>query len=146
MSNKKQTKSKKDIEAEEIERVKTLEENYKEYIENMQNRLESGELLEVKEFAQWKRNVTKNRDDGSEVTIEVSGDTGETKNQKFTRLAKARMIKCLDDLSLLINLSSPQYEPHSEQVEKMLNALKLKVQDIEKSFAAQKKDKSSFEF
>jgi len=140
MANKKQNLTKKEIEAQEQARKEQIQIDYKEYVERMEIR-----QLEAKPFDQWVRKAKKVIS-GETIEIEVSGDSGETKNQRFKRLGKARMIKALEALDMLINLSSSQYEATPEDVIKMLNALNLKVLDIKNSFESQVKPIDDFEF
>jgi hypothetical protein len=140
MANKKQTQTKKEIEAQEQERKEQIQNDYKEYVERMDNR-----QLVSKPFDQWVRKAKKVTN-GETIEIEVSGDSGETKNQRFKRLGKARMIKALDALDMLINLSSAQYDASPEEVTMMINALNLKVLDIKNSFESQVKPIDEFEF
>jgi 23S rRNA pseudoU1915 N3-methylase RlmH len=139
MANKKQ-ESKKEIEAKEEARKELIQTDYKEYVERMEIR-----QLEVKPFNQWVRKAKKIIN-GETIEIEVSGDSGETKNQRFKRLGKARMIKALDALDMLINLSTAQYEATPEEVAKMINALNQKILDIKNSFESQIKPIEQFDF
>jgi len=140
MANKKQNQTKKEIEAQEQARKEQIQTDYKEYVERMELR-----QLEAKPLDQWVRKAKKVIN-GETIEIEVSGDSGETKNQRFKRLGKARMIKALDALDMLINLSSSQYEASPEEVTKMINALNLKVLDIKNSFECQVKPIEEFDF
>jgi len=133
--------SRKEKEQKEAERIEQIKENYSDYVKNIEARIATGETLEIVPYEKWVRKTIK---DG--VEIEVSGDSGETKNQRFKRLGKARMITALDSLDLLINLSAPQYEATPDEVAKMVTALRLKVLDIENSFKANAKAETKFDF
>jgi len=140
MANKKQNLTKKEIEAQEQARKEQIQIDYKEYVERMEIR-----QLEAKPFDQWVKKAKKVIN-GETIEIEVSGDSGETKHQRFKRLGKARMIKALEALDMLINLSSTQYEASPEEVTKMIFALNLKVLDIKNSFESQIKPIDDFDF
>lgn len=70
--------------------------------------------------------------------------TGETKQEKFVRLAKIRMNKVLHALDTIKNLSGNGYESTPEQTKKMIDTLKSKVSEIETSFSKTKKDSEKF--
>lgn len=140
MANKKQNQNQKETEVKEQARKEQIQIDYKGYVERMQER-----NLEVKTYDAWIRKA-KRVINGETIEIEVSGDSGETKNQRFKRLGKSRMIKALDALDMLINLSSAQYEATPEEVTKMINALNLKVLDIKNSFESQAKPIDEFDF
>jgi len=138
MANKKKVEQEEQIKEEE--RKEQLYCDHEAYVSRINARILSGEKLTVKSFDDWVRKAVRKDNNGNEIEIQVAGDSGETRNQKFLRLGKSRIRKTLDDMDLLINLSSPQYEAFPENVEKMINILKLKVQDIEKSFKAYRSD------
>ncbi len=121
------------------QRANKIASDYEEYKERIDERIEHGEKIELKPLEKWIRKVTKKNTDGTEETIEVSGDSGETRSEKFKRLVEKRMVKALDDLDLIMNLSTPQYESTEKQQLQVVNALRLKVLDIENSFKAQTK-------
>ena len=133
--------SRKEKEQKEQERMNQIKENYAEYVKNIEARVAVGETLEVAPYEKWIRKATKEG-----VEVEVSGDSGETKNQRFKRLGKARMIAVLDNMDLLINLSAPQYEANPDEIAKMVTVLRLKVLDIENSFKATAKAETKFDF
>lgn len=136
-----QNKTRKEKEQEEKLRKESLQTDYKTYSDRIEARKAKGEEIEAKPFEKWIRKAKKTID-GIETEIEVPGDTGETKKEKFKRLIDSRMVKVLNDMDLIINLSSPQYEPYD--TEKIVNALRLKVLDIENSFKSQKKEEKKF--
>ncbi len=60
----------------------------------------------------------------------------ETKRERFVRLAENRMNNALKNIQLLSNLSNTSaYEYTSDDVDKIIKALKTAVSDLEKSFA-----------
>lgn len=138
-------KSKKEIEQEKAERRQNNQEAYEKYVERIEARQKAGETIEIKPFEKWIRKA-KRIINNEEVEIEVTGDTGETKSEKFRRLGSTRMTKALEALDLIMNLSSPQYEADENDVVKMVNALRLKVLDIENSFKSQAKEEAKFSF
>ena len=82
-----------------------------------------------------------------EETAGGSGDdVNETKAEKFTRLATARMNKLMHDLSSLEKLSGSGYEYTPEQVEKMFTALQEKIDTAKAKFEKTKKTESTFSF
>lgn len=151
MVNKKE-QTRKDKEQQEENRKAQVLTDHEDYKARIEARIATGENdkrteeglkpLEVLEYSKWVRKA-KNKE-GEEK--EVSGDSGETKNERFKRLGKSRMESVLSEMDLLINLSAPQYEATPEEIEKMLNALRLKIIDIENSFKSQAKPASKFDF
>ncbi len=151
-ANRQAQKDKEQAEEKRIEQVHKDYEDYKTRIEariaarENEARLKDGlKPLEVAPYDKWVRKA-KRTIDGVEAEIEVSGDSGETKHEKFIRLGKARMENALASLDLIINLASPQYEATDKDIEKMVNALNLKVKDIETSFKSTKPNKPAFDF
>jgi 23S rRNA pseudoU1915 N3-methylase RlmH len=137
MSNK---KNKQELAKEAEQKAKELHTQYEGYVKRIEAR-----SMPVKSYDDWVRKASKVID-GQTVEFIAAGDSGETKNEKFIRLGKSRMEKALNGMDLLINLASPQYEVKPEQLDKMINALRLKVTDIENSFKATGTVKEAFEF
>ncbi len=133
--NKKQTKAQIEQEREQNNQIA-----YDEYVIRIESRQKAGEKIEVKSFENWLRKATDK--EGTEILI--AGDSGETGKEKFKRLAEKRMTKALDTLDLIQNLSSPQYESTEAEHIKIINALRLKVNDIEASFKSQIKEETRF--
>lgn len=146
MANKLSKEQLKEAEQKEETRKEQINTDYRDYVARIESRIAKGEIVTVKSYADWVRKAKRVDKDLNEVEIEVSGESGETRNEKFKRLGKARMVKTLEAMDLIINLSSPQYEATDEEIIKMVNALHLKVMDIEKSFKAQSKKVEAFEF
>lgn len=61
--------------------------------------------------------------------------TTETKAQKFTRLAEARVSRSLDDIRLIGQLVARTYEHTPDQAEKIVTALTSGVSDVARTFA-----------
>ncbi len=59
---------------------------------------------------------------------------GETKEEKFKRLAGKRVNVALDKIRIIGNLASNQYAFNAEQVENIMTALKSAVAEIEGKF------------
>jgi hypothetical protein len=59
---------------------------------------------------------------------------GETKEDKFKRLAEKRVNGALDKIRIIGNLASPQYAFNSEQIERIISALRTAVSDVEAKF------------
>jgi len=127
-----------DAEMQEQKHEEKLHTDYKEYVQNMEDRIKAGEELKVKPFDDWIRKATRLKD-GNEIEITVSGDSGETRHARFIRLKNKRMPQVLKALDGIINLSSPAYESSPEEQTKILNAIRLKLIDVENSFKAQEK-------
>jgi len=140
MATKKKTN---DAEMQEQKREETLNADFKGYVANMEARIKAGEKLEIKDFDAWVRKATK-MIDGIETEIKVSGDSGETKHARFVRLKNLRMPKVFAAMDGIINLSASNYESSPEEQAKIVNALRLKVLDIEKSFKVQ--DKTVYDY
>jgi len=69
----------------------------------------------------------------------------ETKADKFKRLAVARVNKTLDALNQIGQLSAKaNYEYTPEQVEKILDTIGAKLEDVEASFAGKKAASEGF--
>ena len=78
-------------------------------------------------------------------TTESTGQASESKEERFTRLAKKRTQAAIEKIRLLENLSSSSYGYTDEQVQKMLGALRQAVEDVERKFNKQPKmEKSPF--
>jgi len=134
-----------EAEKQEDEHIK-LQKLYDEYNARMQTRQDAGDPVTVKAFEQWIRKAKKTDAHGNLIEVEVAGDTGETKSEKFRRLAVKRMEKALTALDTIMNLSSNVYESTAPEQEKIVNALRLKVLDIENSFKVQEKKENLFDF
>jgi hypothetical protein len=59
---------------------------------------------------------------------------GETKNEKFKRLAAMRVTNALKKIGLIGNLAGSGYESSAEEVEKIISALKACVGEVEEKF------------
>ena len=71
---------------------------------------------------------------------------GETKEQRFQRLATKRTQAALQKIRLLGNLSGSSYSYTLEQAEKIVNALRLAVSAVEAKFNRTGGQKSDSEF
>jgi hypothetical protein len=65
---------------------------------------------------------------------EVNGAPEESKEDKFKRLAQARVNNAMAKIALIGNLSSSSYSYTAEQVEKILIGLKSAIEEVEKKF------------
>jgi len=75
-----------------------------------------------------------------------SSKAGETKEQKFVRLATARMNKVVKDLNLVKQLmESKNYSMTEEQVSKITDTINRKNLDITESFLNRDKKKEKVE-
>jgi len=70
---------------------------------------------------------------------------GESKSDKFKRLATKRVKNAISKVELIANLSGSGYEYTPEEVEKILNALQGSVDKVKAAFSKQKITKSEFE-
>jgi len=59
---------------------------------------------------------------------------GETKNEKFKRLAAVRVNNALKKISLIGNLAGSSYEYSAEEVEKIISALRSCLGEVEEKF------------
>ncbi len=59
---------------------------------------------------------------------------GESREDKFKRLAEKRVNVALDKIRLIGNLASPQYAFTPEQIERIITALQSAVTDVEEKF------------
>ncbi len=70
---------------------------------------------------------------------------GESKSDKFKRLATKRVKNAISKVELIANLSGSSYEYTPEEVEKILNALQGSVDKVKAAFSKQKITKTEFE-
>ena len=75
---------------------------------------------------------------------EVDDVVGESKGDKFKRLASKRVVNAIQKIELITNLAAPSYEYTPEQVEKILSALQGSVDKVKAAFSKQKIDKTTF--
>lgn len=112
------------------------------YIPNMKRRgLES----EVKPFSEWIRRI-KTKKDGNEVVREVAGDTGESKEERGTRLLTAYFNSAIESLDRLKNLSSSQYKLSEKQVTMLHEKLIEKINEIESALSRKTKESTPIDF
>ena len=69
---------------------------------------------------------------------------GESKSDKFKRLASKRAVNAIQKIELLTNLAAPSYEYTPEEVTKILTALQGSVDKVKAAFSKQKIDKTVF--
>ena len=69
---------------------------------------------------------------------------GESKSDKFKRLASKRVVNAIQKIELITNLAAPSYEYTPEEVTKILGALQGSVDKVQAAFSKQKIDKTVF--
>ncbi|MFA6142089.1 MAG: hypothetical protein WC738_02210 [Candidatus Omnitrophota bacterium] len=69
---------------------------------------------------------------------------GESKSDKFKRLASKRVVNAISKIELIANLSASSYESTPEEVAKILAALQGSVDKVKAAFSKQKIDKTVF--
>lgn len=69
----------------------------------------------------------------------------ETPEQKFKRLATARVNNALKKIKLIGNLSAPSYKYTEEEIGKIMQGLKSAIEEVEAKFAKGKKKESGFQ-
>ncbi|MCX5666218.1 MAG: hypothetical protein NT036_04150 [Candidatus Omnitrophica bacterium] len=69
---------------------------------------------------------------------------GESKSDKFKRLASKRVVNAIQKIELITNLAASSYESTPEEVTKILNALQGSVDKVKAAFSKQKIDKTVF--
>lgn len=69
---------------------------------------------------------------------------GESKADKFKRLASKRVVNAISKIELITNLAGSGYEYTPEQVEKILTALQGSVDKVKAAFSRQKIEKTNF--
>lgn len=69
---------------------------------------------------------------------------GESKGDKFKRLASKRVVSAIQKIELITNLSASSYESTPEEVTKILAALQASVDKVKAAFSKQKIEKSVF--
>ena len=75
---------------------------------------------------------------------EVDDVAGESKGDKFKRLASKRVVNAIQKIELIANLSASSYESTPEEVAKILSALQGSVDKVKAAFSKQKIDKTVF--
>ena len=73
-------------------------------------------------------------------------ETAEIKNERFKRLAGARVNKVLTGYRLLSNLAGANYKSTIEQRQEILSALRKGLEEIEYVWANEKPKKENFQF
>ncbi len=76
---------------------------------------------------------------------EHAGGAAETPEQKFKRLATARVNNALKKIKLIGNLAAPAYRYGEEEVAKIIQNLKFAVEEVEARFKKGKKKENSFQ-
>jgi len=69
---------------------------------------------------------------------------GESKSDKFKRLASKRVVNAIQKIELITNLAASSYESTPEEVTKILSALQGSVDKVKAAFSKQKIDKTVF--
>ena len=69
---------------------------------------------------------------------------GESKSDRFKRLASKRVVNAIQKIELITNLAAPSYEYTPEEVAKILTALQGSVDKVKAAFSKQKIDKTVF--
>lgn len=80
-----------------------------------------------------------------EVKSAKTAGQEETPEQKFKRLATARVNNALKKIKLIGNLSAPAYKYTEEEIAKIIQGLKLAVEEVGTKFAKNKKKESGFQ-
>ena len=75
---------------------------------------------------------------------EVEKVEGESKSDRFKRLASKRVVNAIYKVELIANLAGSSYEYAPEQVEKILGALQGSVDKVKAAFSKQKIEKTDF--
>ena len=71
---------------------------------------------------------------------------GETKRDRFLRLGEARTNKILHGLDQIGNLSAASYEYGAAEVERIIAALRARVDEVERRLRRRKPEKVEFAF
>jgi len=69
---------------------------------------------------------------------------GESKSDKFKRLASKRVVNAIQKIELITNLAAPSYEYTPEEVAKILTALQGSVDKVKAAFSKQRIEKTVF--
>lgn len=80
----------------------------------------------------------------AEAENEVKDVAGESKSDKFKRLASKRVVNAISKIELIANLSASSYEYTPEEVAKILTALQGSVDKVKAAFSKQKIEKTVF--
>ena len=84
--------------------------------------------------------------DSDEIEAGGSGADGETKAEKFSRLAQARVNKTIHDIESIGKLSGSAYEYTPEQVDKMFSAMQGALDAAKAKYEKKTESKSTFSF
>jgi len=122
-------------------KTKDIKVSYKEYQENSKRN-----NFEVKTFDDWKRKVTVKIEGKPDKVKFVAGESGESKNEKASRLGKVRIKKVLSGIKNLKHLSSSQYALSNDQIEKMNSLLQNAINDLKNSFLTTVKNDEEIDF
>lgn len=86
-------------------------------------------------------------DENININQEPEEKEGETKAEKFQRIAAYRVNKAIDAISAIEKLSNTSsYEYSEEMVEKMFGAMESRLNEVRNSFKKKEEKKSSFSF
>jgi len=76
---------------------------------------------------------------------EIKNEEGESKSDKFKRLATKRVKNAISKVELIANLAAPSYEYTPEEVVRILAALQGSVDKVKAAFSKQKIEKTTFQ-
>lgn len=100
-------------------------------------------VIEFSRIAQENVKI-KRREGMAENENEVKNAAGESKSDKFKRLASKRVVNAIQKIELITNLAASSYESTPEEVAKILTALQGSVDKVKAAFSKQKIDKTTF--
>lgn len=113
------------------------------YVQNMKRRnLES----EIKPYGEWIRHQKTKDKEGNEIIKDIPGDTGESKEEKGTRLLGAYFNSAIESLDRIKNLASPQYKLNEKQIKLMHDKLTEKITEIDNTFSGVSKTTEKIDF
>lgn len=120
--------------------TKELNQRYEEYKARIEARIASGEKITVQDKKKWQRVVEIPDTDkpGQMKKVTLPGITGETPNERGSRVAETRMSKLLDAADRLEQATGASYKYTPDQVDKIVSAINDMSTKLVKAFEAKK--------
>ena len=122
---------------------KELNTRYDEYKGRMETRIAAGEKLTIQERKKWIRvvEIEDNENPGKMKKVSLPGVTGETANERGSRVAEVRMSKLLDAADRLEQATSSAYKYTPEQVDKIIAGITEMSENLIREFTKKKDEK-----
>ena len=117
-----------------------LDERYDQYKAKIEARNAAGEKLTIQDKKKWIRvvEIEDTKHPGKTKKISLPGVTGETANERGTRVAEVRMSKLLDAADRLEQATSVAYKYAPEQVDKIVAGITTMSESLIRAFNRKK--------